>query len=42
MCCVFLQHKWSPLHYASLGGHVACVDLLLRNGAAINQTNDVS
>ena len=42
MCCVFLQDKWSPLHCASFNGHVAVVDLLLRNGAAINQTDDVS
>ena len=42
MCCVFLQSKDTPLHGASRKGHDAVVDLLLRKGAAINQTNIVS
>ena len=42
MCCVFLQDKETPLHLASRGGHAAAVDVLLRNGAAVNQTNNVS
>ena len=42
MCCVFLQYKNTPLHLASGEGHAAAVDVLLRNGAAVNQTNDVS
>ena len=42
MCCVFLQRKSTPLHLASRKGHSAVVDQLIRYGAAINQTNDVS
>ena len=42
MCCVFLQFKNTPLHLASMEGHSAMVDQLIRYGAAINQTNDVS
>ena len=42
MCCVFLQNKSTPLHLASLEGHSGVVDQLIRYGAAINQTNDVS
>ena len=42
MCCVFLQNKNTPLHLASLDGNVAAVELLLRYGATMNQTNNVS
>ena len=42
MCCVFLQNGNTPLHRASLNGHVAAVEVLLKTGAAINQTNHVS
>ena len=44
MCCVFLQSKSTPLHWAVYvtRGRVATVDVLLRYGAAINQTDDVS
>ena len=42
MCCVFLQSKSTPLILASYKGHVAAVELLLRYGAAINQTDSVS
>ena len=41
MCCVFLQYGDTPLHRASSKGHVAAVEVLLKNGAAINQTNKV-
>ena len=41
MCCVFLQDGNTPLHDASVWGHVAVVEVLLKNGAAINQTNKV-
>ena len=42
MRCVFLQDGDTPLHKASYSGHVAAVEVLLKNGAAINQTNHVS
>ena len=42
MCCVFLQLGDTPLHRASYWGRVAAVEVLLKNGAAINQTNHVS
>ena len=42
MCCVFLQGKNTPLHLASRGGHADIIDILIRNGANINQTNIVS
>ena len=41
MCCVFLQYNYTPLHIASIHGHTAVVDQLIRYGAAINQTNKV-
>ena len=37
-----LQDKWTPLHFASVNGHAAAVDLLIQYGALINQTNSVS
>ena len=42
MCYVFLQEMDTPLHAAAANGKVAAVELLLRYGAAINQTNSVS
>ena len=42
MCYVFLQTMDTPLHEATASGEVAAVELLLRYGAAINQTNNVS
>ena len=42
MCCVFLQYNNTPLHRALLNGHTAIADQLIRSGAAINQTNNVS
>ena len=42
MCCVFLQYNNTPLYLASMNGHTAVVDQLIRYGAAINQTNIVS
>ena len=42
MCCVILQEGDTPLHYAS--DHIAAIEVLLiiKDGAAINQTNNVS
>ena len=42
MFCVFLQEGETPLHEASRNGSVAAIEMLLKNGAAINHTNDVS
>ena len=42
MCGVFLQDGDTPLHEASQANHVAAIEVLLKNGAAINQTNNVS
>ena len=42
MCCVLLQDGDTPLHRASYWGHAAAVEVLLKNGAVINQTNNVS
>ena len=42
ICCVFLQGKNTPLHLAAWKDRNAVVDLLLRKGAAINQTDSVS
>ena len=42
MCYVFLQGGDTPLHEASKVNQVAAIEVLLKNGAAINQTNDVS
>ena len=39
--CVFLQDGDAPLHYASGGDHVAAIEVLLKSGAEINQTNNV-
>ena len=41
MCCVFLQDGDTPLHKASWWGNAAAIEPLLKNGAAINQTNNV-
>ena len=41
MCCVFLQIGDTPLHYASRYSEAAAIEALLKNGAAINQTNNV-
>ena len=37
-----LQNGHTPLHHASWYGHVAVIEVLLKNGAEINQTNNVS
>ena len=42
MCFVFLQYGNTPLHYASRNDSVAAIEMLLKNGALINHTNDVS
>ena len=42
MCCVFLQDGDTPLHDASQSNQGATIEVLLKNGAAINQTNEVS
>ena len=42
MCCVFLQGGNTPLHYASLYGHAPIIEVLLKNRAEINHTNNVS
>ena len=41
MCCVFLQKGDTPLHYASSNDEAAAIEALLKNGAAINQINNV-
>ena len=41
MCCVFLQNGDTPLHEASGYAEAASIEALLKNGAAINQTNNV-
>ena len=41
MCCVFLQFGDTPLHKASWYGEATAIEALLKNGAAINQTNNV-
>ena len=41
-CCVFIQYGNTPLHEASRTNHVAAVEVLLKNGAEINQTTDVN
>ena len=42
MCFVFLQVGNTPLHGASSNNSVAAVEMLVKNGAAINHTNNVS
>ena len=42
MYCVFIQYGNTPLHEASRANHVAAVEVLLKNGAEINQITDVS
>ena len=42
MCCVFLQVGVTPLHHASWMGHVPIIEVLLKNRAEINHTNNVS
>ena len=42
MCCVFLQFGNTPLHDASRHGHVPIIEVLLKNGAEINHTDNVS
>ena len=42
MCCVLLQEGDTPLHGASRNNSVAAVEMLVKNGAAINHTNNVS
>ena len=39
---VFLQAGNTPLHVASMEGHVEAIDLLLNKRAKVNQTNLVS
>ena len=36
-----LQNGNTPLHHASWYSHVAAIEVLLRNGAAINQTSNI-
>ena len=42
MCCVFLQRGDTPLHKASWRGDVPIIEVLLKNRAEINHTNNVS
>ena len=40
--CIFIQNGNTPLHGASKNNHVAAIEVLLKNGTAINQINNVS
>ena len=42
MCCVILQVGNTPLHEASWEGHLPIIEVLLKNRAEINYTNNVS
>lgn len=36
------QDGWTTLHYTASNGHFKCLKLLIKNGADINQINEVS
>ena len=36
-----MQNDWTPLHLAASSGHTAVVEVLLKSGAAIDETDEV-
>ena len=42
LCCVFLQGKWTALHSAAMHGSNNVISTLIRNGAAVNVTDNLS
>lgn len=39
--CMFVQNKWTALHWACNSGHIGLAEYLIHNGADINMVNDV-
>ena len=40
--CIFLQDRWTALHWAASRGHVQVVETLIRLGADVNALDKVS
>ena len=36
-----MQSGWTPLHWAADYGHAAVIEMLLKSGAAIDETDEV-